>query len=205
MNIARLLYPVKVLGPGNRLGIWFSGCTHGCPGCSNPELWRQRPEYETGAGTVMKMIKAVASRGTIDGFTITGGEPFQQKDALRELLPLISEISDDILVYTGYEYEELNTEENTDILKHVTVLIDGKYIRERNNDCFMRGSDNQRIHILGKKHEERYLNHIRQNGNRIQNFRTRDGFVSVGIHGADYERNLRKLLIEKGLTDGKQP
>lgn len=39
MYIARILYPVKVLGPGERIGIWMDGCEHGCIGCSNPELW----------------------------------------------------------------------------------------------------------------------------------------------------------------------
>ena len=41
MYVARILYPVKVLGPGNRIGIWVSGCNHRCKGCSNPELWKQ--------------------------------------------------------------------------------------------------------------------------------------------------------------------
>ena len=42
--VARILYPVKVLGPGNRVGIWLAGCDHKCLGCSNPELWEQKDE-----------------------------------------------------------------------------------------------------------------------------------------------------------------
>ena len=45
MYIARILYPVKVLGPGNRIGIWFAGCHHRCKGCSNPELWKVDEKY----------------------------------------------------------------------------------------------------------------------------------------------------------------
>lgn len=200
MNVARLLYPVKVLGPGNRMGIWFAGCTHGCHGCSNPELWKKKPEYETGCDTIMKMIKSVARTGKIDGFTLTGGEPFQQQEALRELLPHLADISDDILVYTGFEYDEDFRRENADILSYVTVLIDGRYIRERNRNCFLRGSDNQRISILQDRHRERYLKYIREGHNQVQNFRTGNGFISVGIHGADYEKELKKRLLEKGLT-----
>lgn len=36
MYVARILYPVEVLGPGKRVGIWFSGCPSKCKGCSNP-------------------------------------------------------------------------------------------------------------------------------------------------------------------------
>ena len=39
MRIARMIYPVNVLGAGNRIGIWTAGCPHECKGCSNPELW----------------------------------------------------------------------------------------------------------------------------------------------------------------------
>ena len=46
MNVARILYPVKVLGPGKRIGIWLCGCDRECFGCSNPELWEPKPEYE---------------------------------------------------------------------------------------------------------------------------------------------------------------
>ena len=46
MNVARILFPVQVLGPGNRIGIWLCGCNRACKGCSNPELWIQRDEFE---------------------------------------------------------------------------------------------------------------------------------------------------------------
>ena len=80
----------------------------------------------------------------MDGFTITGGDPFYQPDALRELLPLLETISPDILVYTGYLREELPE----DILQHIAVLIDGRYVQENNRGEVLRGSDNQRIIIL---------------------------------------------------------
>lgn len=199
MNIARLLYPVRVLGPGNRMGIWFAGCTHGCRGCSNPELWQMQKKYETTAEHILEIVRSVAASSPIDGFTITGGDPFLQKDALRILLPKLAEISEDILVYTGFDYEEINTGENRDILDFITVLIDGKYIEERNNNCFLRGSDNQRIHILQKNLEKFYLNYLSSGWNQIQNFRTSDGFISVGIHNPDYSRELHERLLKKGI------
>ena len=38
MRIGRILYPIKALGPGTRIGIWVQGCPRECPGCANPEL-----------------------------------------------------------------------------------------------------------------------------------------------------------------------
>ena len=60
MYIARILYPVKVLGPGNRVGIWFDGCNHQCPGCSNPELWNTTERYETTISVVERLLDKVA-------------------------------------------------------------------------------------------------------------------------------------------------
>ena len=62
MYIARILYPVEVLGPGKRIGIWFCGCPRRCEGCSNPELWEfqeryQVPEYRKYFVSSMQKIK----------------------------------------------------------------------------------------------------------------------------------------------------
>ena len=57
MNVARILCPVEVLGPGKRAGIWVCGCGRRCKGCSNPELWEQRPEYEVSIEDISGLIK----------------------------------------------------------------------------------------------------------------------------------------------------
>ena len=178
MNVARLLYPVEVLGPGRRVGIWLCGCPHGCPGCSNPELWRFRPEYETTAQSVFEMVSRVAEEHPVDGFTITGGDPMLQGEALLELTGLLQTISRDILVYTGYEREALDPR----LLQNIAVLIDGKYVAEKNDGAVLRGSSNQRIRILDEAFRGRYEAYLETATNEIQNFTTRDGIVSVGIH-----------------------
>ena len=124
MYVSRILYPVEVLGPGRRVGIWLDGCNRKCVGCSNPELWAQDKRYLTDAPTVMRLVNTIAASNPIDGFTLTGGDPFYQPDALRELLKPLKCISQDILVYTGYLYEDLPK----DILNDIAVLIDGPYI-----------------------------------------------------------------------------
>ena len=199
MYIAQILYPVKVLGPGNRIGIWFSGCHHKCEGCSNPELWGQPEKYKTSSASLLKMIDSIVSTREVTGFTLTGGDPFEQPESLRELLPLLNRISKDIIIYSGFTLNELKEKGYQDILSLTGVLIDGKYIKERNNNCFLRGSDNQTIHILNKELNDFYKEYINKGINQVQNFRTKTGFVSVGIHRAEYREELPLMLKKKGI------
>ena len=183
MYVARILYPVKVLGPGNRIGIWFCGCPRRCNGCSNPELWEFQSRYKTSLETVMSLIKKIAQAHVVDGFTITGGDPFFQPEDLAYLLEEIKQISDDIIVYTGYMKDELPAP----LLKNIAVLIDAPYIKTRNNNCLLRGSDNQTIYILSEKYRAPYEKYLVTAKNQIQNFATRDGYISVGIHLPDFK------------------
>lgn len=178
MYVARILYPVEVLGPGKRVGIWFCGCPHGCPGCCNPELWDFQERYRTTPDTVFSMIRSLSETHPIDGFTISGGDPMYQPADLRKLTKMLKTISDDILVYTGYQIEALPPA----LLENISVLIDGRYVESQNDNSLLRGSSNQRIHILDETKAELYSAYLATETNKIQNFVTADGIVSVGIH-----------------------
>lgn len=182
MYIARILYPVEVLGPGKRIGIWFDGCPRRCKGCSNPELWEFEEKYHTSFDTVKRMVSEIAKDNVVDGFTLTGGDPLYQYEALRELLTFLTTISGDILVYTGYTKDELSNRDLTGI----AVLIDGPYLEERNNGALLRGSDNQIIHILDEDYREKYEAYLRNSKNMIQNFASKNTVISVGIHNKGF-------------------
>lgn len=196
MYVARVLYPVEVLGPGKRVGIWFCGCPRRCKGCSNPELWELQDRYLTSPKQVFELVMQIAKSYPIEGFTLTGGDPLYQADDLQELIRLLQTISDDILVYTGYSITEINSE----YLRGIAVLIDGEYIEGRNNDCILRGSDNQIIHILDPNYKEKYEEYLLQSTNQIQNFMTSDGVISVGIHKPNFMNKLQKAVSGKGLV-----
>lgn len=182
MYVARVLYPVEVLGPGKRVGIWFCGCPRRCKGCSNPELWDFQERYKTKPETVYEMIKTISSSHTIDGFTITGGDPFYQSEELMRLLEMLKEISDDILVYTGYKRSELEP----DKLENISVLIDGEYVEELNDNSLLKGSSNQEVYILDNAKAHKYKTYFQSESNKVQNFFTSDGVVSVGIHRPNF-------------------
>ena len=182
MYIARILYPVEVLGPGKRIGIWFCGCPRRCKGCSNPELWEFQERYQVDLKVIKELIQQICEQNQVDGFTLTGGDPLYQFDEFRRLVDYLSTISEDILVYTGYTLAELQGKR----LDNVAVLIDSPYIEDRNNGCILRGSDNQQIHILNERLKDKYERYLSTATNQIQNFATADGYVCVGIHNKDF-------------------
>jgi len=202
MYVARILYPVEVLGPGKRIGLWFCGCPHRCKGCSNPELWEQTEQYQISLRQLMQLINGIQNNYRVDGFTITGGEPFYQPEELLDLVTALHTISADILIYTGYTLEELYQQESPDInkiLTRIAVLIDGRYIENRNNGVVLRGSDNQSIIILSADYEAKYNEYLKTATNQVQNFATRDSVISVGIHRSSYLDELDALTLRRGL------
>ena len=207
MNIARLLYPVQVLGPGKRIGIWFCGCHRRCKGCSNPELWYENVRYEISADDVITLIDRIVGERAVDGFTITGGEPFDQAHALSVLIGKLLPINRDILIYSGYTLAELQKSGDPDvrfILDHTAVLIDGVYMEERNTDVPMRGSDNQIIHVLNDRYRALYDHYLQNANNQIQNFVGENDVFSVGIHAPDFQRKIQPLLQSRiGGTDNE--
>lgn len=204
MNLARILFPVKTLGVGDRIGLWICGCSHGCRGCSNPELWQPQEKYRISVENVLKLVRSIAESRRVDGFTITGGDPMEQPEELSELLPELRKISSDILVYTGYTLEQLQEMKSpfvAKVLQNTAVLIDGLYIEERNNGCPLRGSDNQRVIFLDESVRASYEEYM-CGGNAVQNFTCGNSVISVGIHSADYPSQLEQRLEGKQLLKG---
>ena len=198
MYVARVLFPVEVLGPGNRVGIWTCGCPHKCDGCANPELWEADENKNIKIPVLLDLVRRIVSNNQVDGFTITGGEPFLQKEELKELLAALSMWSQDILVYTGFLREQLT---DTD-LEHVSVLIDGPYIKEKNCGLTLRGSSNQRVFILDRRYEELYASYLSEEHSKIQNFLDGTSVISVGIHQIDFREKIGPSMMQRGLVEG---
>lgn len=209
MQIGRILYPVKVLGPGNRIGIWVQGCKRACPGCANPELWKQEEKKNISMNDFQTMLRSILEKYPVDGVTISGGEPFLQTKELAELVNFLRNYTTDILIFTGYERKALlarkkEAEQTTYVLEHIAVLVDGKYVEERNDGHPLRGSSNQRIYYRDEKVKNQYEQYIREQktGSKVQMFPTSDGTVLVGIHQKDFKKQLEKTIREHGVATG---
>ena len=185
MQIDRILYPITTLGPGERLVIWTIGCSKQCFNCSNPELWKRDPNRDINTNELMDLIMKTLPKEKVEGVTITGGDPLEQIKELNKLLPLLHSITDDILVYTGYPFaalqEKLAKEDFAVLEQYVTVLIDGVYTEDLNdNSCPLRGSSNQQLIYFDDSKKEKYLHYL-NNTRSVQNIFYNDKMISVGI------------------------
>ena len=126
MNYADIR-PIDVAnGPGIRVSLFVSGCTHACPECFNPEAWDFQyggePFHPNNQKTVLELVKRVRQQ-------------YPQKD---------------IWCYTGYLFEDLAAGKVGDygraLLEQLDVLVDGPFvIAQKNLSLRFRGSSNQRI------------------------------------------------------------
>ena len=143
-------------GPGVRVSLFVSGCTHHCKECFNPETWNFNYGEEY-TDKVMAEILEALEPDYIRGITILGGEPFEPSTQ-RGLLSLYHAIRDrypqkTIWVYSGYTLEQDLLQESRariditdEILSMIDVLVDGEFVLEKKNISLkFRGSENQRI------------------------------------------------------------
>ena len=145
-------------GPGFRYVLFVQGCPHRCPGCHNPES--HDPEGGTEM-TVSEIFGQIMEIPHLRGVTCSGGEPFEQVDALLELAQRIKETNLTLMSYTGYTYEELiarNDEATNKLLSLLNILVDGPYDKTcRNLTLQYRGSENQRVLYINGTKKSEYL------------------------------------------------
>lgn len=135
------------LGPGTRVAVWVRGCRRRCPGCIAPELWAGG--NRTPVDQIVSQISGLLAKA--DGLTISGGEPFDQAEAVLALVRLVRQRAQtEVLIYTGYTIEEIQSgpPARKELLSNVDILIDGPYMEEEPDTLQWRGSDNQRVHLL---------------------------------------------------------
>ena len=145
LRISHMEPHTGLLGPGDRFVIWVHGCCFDCPGCLAHNT--RFGAYETfDTDTLCERI--VESR--CDGLTLSGGEPFLQAAALRQLIDAVRDRRAlDVIVYSGFTLAELSAEDRFAPLLEVTdILIDGRYVRELDDGRPYIGSSNQVVHYL---------------------------------------------------------
>lgn len=153
MNYAAIKKHDVANGPGVRVSLFVSGCTHACKGCFNREAW-DFSYGQTFAEENLKEILDALSPSYIHGFSVLGGEPLEERnvacvsDVLKAVRSAYPE--KDIWLYSGSVFEKdiLPREKagKMDVLSYLDVLVDGPFVEEKKNlRLKFRGSENQRL------------------------------------------------------------
>lgn len=161
MNYHNITHDDMNNGEGLRVVGWFSGCSHHCYNCQNPQTWDAKSGIPFNASAKQEIFTEL-SKDYISGLTLSGGDPLY-KDNVDEIYNLVSEVKDrfprkTIWLYSGYTWEQIwedgnfNIEEypysivRRDIICLSDVFIDGEF-QEALKDVTLkwRGSKNQRV------------------------------------------------------------
>ena len=153
MNYATIKNCDIANGPGVRVSLFVSGCTHRCPGCFNEIAWDfdyGEPFTQETADAIMDMLRP----SYIRGLTLLGGEPFEPQNQetvvallrrIRQELPQKS-----IWAFSGYLFDKDILSDRlgdcSEYLSYLDVLVDGPFVEGKKNlSLRFRGSENQRL------------------------------------------------------------
>ena len=153
MNYATIKNCDIANGPGVRVSLFVSGCTHRCKGCFNEIAWDfnyGEPFTEETIHTILDMLRP----GYVRGLTLLGGEPFepQNQGAVVQLLRRIRKEMPEksIWAFSGYLFDRDilsgRLGDCSEYLSYLDVLVDGPFVEAKKNlSLRFRGSENQRL------------------------------------------------------------
>jgi anaerobic ribonucleoside-triphosphate reductase activating protein len=200
-------FPVTVLGPGRRIGLWLQGCSIRCKGCVSQDTWPADAAKAMPVKMLVDWCRRVAKEG-LDGVTISGGEPFDQPKALAALLTQLDAwrkgagLDFDILCYSGYPLKTLETR-HAKLLARLDALIPEPFADGRPLGALWRGSDNQTLVLLSPRGEARYADSVAapqaENDKRMQ-VSVEDGKLwMIGIPHRGDMAALEHLCRQRGM------
>ena len=165
MNYAEIKNLDIANGPGLRVSLFVSGCTHHCKGCFNPESWDFNYGQPFTEATEEELLSLLENEH-IRGLSLLGGEPFEPANQ-AVLAPFLQRVKakvphKDVWCYSGYNFEQdmltgnLGPWEITEqMLNCIDVLVDGEFVIElKNPNLRFRGSANQRVILVQESLKE---------------------------------------------------
>lgn len=209
IRINKAHYPVRSLGPGKRIGIWFQGCSIHCKGCVSLDTWRADERKSIAVDELLRWCKSKVSQG-VDGITISGGEPFDQPDALLTLLGGLNqlrmekEIELDILCYSGFPLSSI-MRNFPEALELLDAIISEPFRIDLPTRKYLCGSENQILSALTDLGRSRY----ELAANSSSSLNSMDFCVSgeavwfVGIPRNDDLAKLKSAVESRGVRLGK--
>ena len=176
-----------VLGPYERVCVWFQGCSLKCPGCLVPEHQPKEPFMLMNA---KKLFNKVNKFG-LKEITLSGGEPFEQpKSEFLGFLKLLKSNDFGIWVYSGYTLDEIKKNGYRRHLEFLDTLVDGRYNEMKNNNQPLKGSENQRILFF----TDRYKNAELPGTRKIQFNVKKEQVSMIGVPPVNFWEKFREKI-----------
>ncbi|MBS1186000.1 MAG: radical protein [Burkholderiaceae bacterium] len=211
ISVNKAHFPVTVLGPGRRIGIWLQGCSIRCKACVSQDTWARDPGRDITVAQLLAWCRQT-TQGQFDGVTISGGEPFDQPKALSALLDALirwrqgSGLDFDILCYSGYPLATLQ-KRHSRLLQKLDALIPEPFVESQPLTRLWRGSANQPLLPLSERGQARYatmLDAPADDGNkRIQTMVENGKVWFAGIPARGDMQALETMCRERGLEFGQ--
>lgn len=199
LRVAHLLHGCTTLGPGRRTVLWVRGCARRCPGCIATPILDDGPSLEL--DTDDAVARVLGSSGE-DGATFSGGEPFEQAEALAAVAVRLQDSGRSVMVYTGFTLQELrsSTRPGVDALLGATdILVDGPFLREQQRDLLWRGSANQRVHLLTPRYAH-LAPHLDAPGVGVELRLDRESNLFwAGVPSPEFPARLRQAGADRGI------
>ncbi|TDV40971.1 4Fe-4S single cluster domain-containing protein [Actinophytocola oryzae] len=147
VRVAATWPATEALGPGLRAAVWVQGCPFRCRGCVAPEWIPKR------GGRLVdpeELAEELLTDPAVTGLTLSGGEPMAQATGLAATVRAARARRElDVICFTGFTLDRLRADPAAhELLAELDVLIDGQYVRDRDDGLGLRGSDNQVVHHL---------------------------------------------------------
>lgn len=190
----------NVLGPGCRYAIWVQGCPFDCPGCMSQST---RPFAGGYIATVQELTKRILATKTIEGLTLSGGEPFAHAAGLAALVRSVRAERDlGVIAYSGYTLKEIRKKAVDDsavaaLLAELDVLIDGRFQETFNDGGRWRGSANQQLHCFTPRYREAMDKEFGQRGRSVELHLGHKEWLLAGVPGKDALTQWRRMTIQK--------
>lgn len=201
-------WPVTVLGPGKRIGLWVQGCTIHCPGCVSQDTWPTDPQKTIAVRDLLAWCRRV-SGDELDGVTISGGEPFEQSAGLTALLKALhgwraaAKLDFDILCYSGLPLKTLERK-HAKVLALIDAVVPEPYVDKLPLGNVWRGSANQPLVPLSERGRARYAQHVNapadSGGKRMQTAIEGGRIWMIGIPDRGDMAKAEALCASRGLT-----
>ncbi len=178
LRVHTILHGSKANGPGIRSVIWLQGCTLNCPGCFNPQTHAAEGGELISTDTLTRRLKAMPPE--TEGITISGGEPFEQAEALAEFLTRFRrQENGSVIVFSGFTKEKIETTpQYRACISLIDVLICGPYNQNAQTD---------HLHYLASANQELWFVSDRYNQADLTGLPTHEVFIlsdgSVTVSG----------------------